>query len=286
MLAIVCVETSGRDTQWRSVVSRNNAIHSYIAARTSKLTFFFKFWGYFPRSWMQSKSLCGFHVCHGAWQYTSVVLYCSFLSLFFYLFGIFASVTFQLLSKRHVCSPLPLILYTFRTEYRGVFFFVIFCFTFWKAFDRHRQRKCGSAAAHVDERQIDYWQWTKREKYFSWTAKNLRMEVAVPAELLTVLQIYTASYSVRLESSGAPLWAPQISQDHRRYMNAWEPGWRSRYSDSLRAGRAGDRIPVGARFSASNQTGSEAHPASCTMDAGSFPGVKAAEAWCWPPTPI
>jgi hypothetical protein len=44
-----------------------------------------------------------------------------------------------------------------------------------------------------------------------------------------------------------------------------EPGWRSRYSDSLRAGRFRDRIPVGARFSAPIQTGSGTHPASCTM---------------------
>ena len=50
--------------------------------------------------------------------------------------------------------------------------------------------------------------------------------------------------------------------------------WRSQYSDWLRAGRSGDRIPVGARFSAPVQTGFWAHPASCTMDTGSFPGVK------------
>jgi hypothetical protein len=48
----------------------------------------------------------------------------------------------------------------------------------------------------------------------------------------------------------------------------------SRYSDWLRAGRSGDRIPVGAIFFAHVQTGPGAHPASCTMGTGSFPGVK------------
>ena len=52
------------------------------------------------------------------------------------------------------------------------------------------------------------------------------------------------------------------------------------YSDSLPAGRFGDRIPVGARFSAPVQTGPGTHPASCTMGR-----CKAAGAWCWPPTP-
>jgi len=41
-----------------------------------------------------------------------------------------------------------------------------------------------------------------------------------------------------------------------------------------RAGRSGDRIPVGARFSAPFQTGPGAHPASYTIGTGSFPGVK------------
>jgi hypothetical protein len=53
-----------------------------------------------------------------------------------------------------------------------------------------------------------------------------------------------------------------------------EPGQLSRYSDSLRAGRSGDRILVEERFSAPVQTGSEAHLASYTMGTGSFPGVK------------
>jgi hypothetical protein len=49
---------------------------------------------------------------------------------------------------------------------------------------------------------------------------------------------------------------------------------RSWYSDSLRDGRSGDRIPVEARFLAAVQTGTGVHPASYTMGTGSFPGVK------------
>jgi len=39
----------------------------------------------------------------------------------------------------------------------------------------------------------------------------------------------------------------------------------------------GDRIPVGARFSAPVQTCIRAHPSSYTMGIGSFPGVKRPE---------
>jgi hypothetical protein len=52
------------------------------------------------------------------------------------------------------------------------------------------------------------------------------------------------------------------------------------FPDWIRAGRSGDRIPVGARFFAHVQTGPGAHPAFCTMGTGSFPGGKAAGAWC------
>ena len=42
----------------------------------------------------------------------------------------------------------------------------------------------------------------------------------------------------------------------------------------MRAGRPGDRILEGVRFSASVQTDPGAHPASCTMGTGSLWGVK------------
>ena len=52
------------------------------------------------------------------------------------------------------------------------------------------------------------------------------------------------------------------------------PGWLSCYSDSLRAGRSGDLIPLEASLSAPVQPGPGAHPASYTMVTGSFPGLK------------
>ena len=45
-------------------------------------------------------------------------------------------------------------------------------------------------------------------------------------------------------------------------------------AQSVLAGRSGNRIPVGATFSATVQTGPGAQPASYTVGTGSFPGVK------------
>jgi hypothetical protein len=63
-------------------------------------------------------------------------------------------------------------------------------------------------------------------------------------------------------------------------------GQRSRYSDWLRARRSGDRIPVKARFSAPAQPDAGAHPASCTMGIGSFPGVKSGWGVTLTPQPL
>ena len=75
------------------------------------------------------------------------------------------------------------------------------------------------------------------------------------------LNCYTLNYKTRSE------WLfGKLSEEGPRCL--------SRYSDSLRAGRSGDRILMGARFSTPDRTGPGAHPASYTMGTGSFPGVK------------
>ena len=56
-------------------------------------------------------------------------------------------------------------------------------------------------------------------------------------------------------------------------LSVWA-GYHIRYSVWLWAGQSGDRIPLGVRFSAPVQTYPGAHPTSCTMGTGSFPGVK------------
>jgi hypothetical protein len=59
-----------------------------------------------------------------------------------------------------------------------------------------------------------------------------------------------------------------------RYLRQYGLGSSVGIATELRAGRSGDRIPVGERFSEPVQTDPGAHSASCKMGTGSFPGVK------------
>jgi hypothetical protein len=72
-------------------------------------------------------------------------------------------------------------------------------------------------------------------------------------------------------------WSRTNDADISNVVHVGGPGELSRYSDSLRVGLCGDRIPVGVRFSAPVQTDPGAHPPSCTMGTGPFPGVKRPE---------
>ena len=58
-----------------------------------------------------------------------------------------------------------------------------------------------------------------------------------------------------------------------------------RYNDWLLGWTVRDRIPVETRFSAHVQTCPGAHPASCTMGTGSFPGVNRPGCGVYHPTP-
>jgi len=64
------------------------------------------------------------------------------------------------------------------------------------------------------------------------------------------------------------------------------PGSVVGYSGWLRAGRSGDRIPVGTRFSTPVETGPWAHPASCAMGTGFFSGVKSSRGMTLTPHPL
>jgi hypothetical protein len=60
----------------------------------------------------------------------------------------------------------------------------------------------------------------------------------------------------------------------------------SRYDDSLRAGRSGDRTPRGGRFSGPSRPARRLTQPPVRWVSGLFPGGKAAEGWCWPLNPI
>jgi hypothetical protein len=127
--------------------------------------------------------------------------------------------------------------------------------------------------------------WLKWEKNFFFPSKQQ------PTRFPSLQNVHTGSWGHPAHYSmctGFLSWGVKSSErevDHhlqilprlkisRDILPLQGPGKRRGYSDSLRAGRSGDRIPVGTKFSAPVQTSPGTHPASYTMGTGSFPGVK------------
>jgi hypothetical protein len=102
----------------------------------------------------------------------------------------------------------------------------------------------------------------------------------------TVLHMQSASVhrtvvngfkSITFENPSVPGCGRNLSlESDRKFRDApkilfnWTYSVLSQYSDSLRAGRCGDRITVETRFSTPVQTGPGAHPAYYIMGTGSF----------------
>ena len=86
----------------------------------------------------------------------------------------------------------------------------------------------------------------------------------------TFIMLHSYNLDVIFLSSSRHVCAESLVEETCKFWNVDNNGlgWRSRYSDLLRAERYENRISVGQRFSATIQTGSGAHPASCTMGIG------------------
>jgi hypothetical protein len=72
---------------------------------------------------------------------------------------------------------------------------------------------------------------------------------------------------------------PVVRPTNRHHFKGWHGHFTTREHFQIRAGRSGNRIPVGAKFSAPLHTGPGAYPASYKCVPGLFPGGKAVGAW-------
>jgi hypothetical protein len=88
-------------------------------------------------------------------------------------------------------------------------------------------------------------------------------------------QIYVSVISVNHDCANPFVLAQSLMRRMLlRYSDVCGPGSSVGIATDYGLDGPGDRIPVGARFFAHVQTGPGAHPASCKMGTGSFPGIK------------
>jgi hypothetical protein len=110
------------------------------------------------------------------------------------------------------------------------------------------------------------------------TPRHLNAIIAVMEREIGTTQTQGHPSTSSRSTGPIPLSAGHISIPHDRPVNLRvcrvDRIAQRRYSDSLRVGRFGYRIPMRVRFSALVQSGPGAHPVSCTMGTGSFPWVK------------
>ena len=117
--------------------------------------------------------------------------------------------------------------------------------------------------------------------------RQFHSALCIDAPCIVVYNFFQYVYFFSLHVSDD--YVPIIRRNNCIYATLGTEQWagqRSRYSDWLRAGRSGDRIPVGARFSAPVQTDPGTHPVSCKMCTGSFPGVKSGRGVTLTPHPL
>jgi hypothetical protein len=131
-----------------------------------------------------------------------------------------------------------------------------------------RDLRCGSAAARL---------------VGLWVRIPSGANMSVSCECCVLSEVYVSRWSL-IQRSPTGRGASECVRE-ASLMRPWPirgccaiggGGWRwiQFTSHILWAGLSGDRIPMGARFSAPVQTCPGAHPASSTMGTGSFPGVK------------
>jgi hypothetical protein len=89
----------------------------------------------------------------------------------------------------------------------------------------------------------------------------------------------------KISSEKLPGSTPAVTINLPLYLYSW-PGSVVGTATGYGLGAPGIESRWGARFSAPIQTGPGAHPASCTMGTGSFPGVKSGRGATLPPHPL